>query len=267
VPQAGLIGYEVFKRFVVKVDYEKSLLTLTLPSAFSYSGSGAVMPFKFNAHIPQVEGELDGVPGRFDIDTGSRSSLSILAPFAAAHGLQKRYGAKVEAVTGWGVGGAARGLMTRAGKLRLGGVEIDSPVVELSLQTKGAFTDPYVAGNVGAGVLKRFNIVFDYTHQQLILERNANDRVRDTFDRAGMWLNLAGSSFEVIDVIAGGPAAAAGLKVGDHIVAIDSVACGELSLPAVRLRLRTGSVGTKVRVTLQSGDARREVVLTLKDLV
>jgi hypothetical protein len=46
----------------------------------------------------------------------------------------------------------------RARALRLGPVEVRDVITEISRQTKGAFTDPYVAGNVGAGVLKRFNL-------------------------------------------------------------------------------------------------------------
>jgi hypothetical protein len=267
IPQYGLVGYEVFKRFVVKVDYEKSLLTLTVPSAFSASATGTVVPFVFNNHVPQVEGEIDGIPGKFDIDTGSRASLSVLAPFAEKHGLKDRYGAKLAAMTGWGVGGAARGLVTRARVLKLGGVTVDSPVIELSLQTKGAFTDPYVAGNVGAGVLKRFNITFDYSRQQLIFERNANDGVRDTYDRAGMWINLADGAFEVEDVVAGGPAAAAGLKIGDRILAIDGKEAARLPLPDARAALRTAPPGTRVRLTLGPADAPREVEVVLRDLV
>lgn len=170
----GLIGYEVFKRFIAKVDYEHHLITLTLPSAFTYKGEGSVVPFQFNAHIPQVDGAIDSIDGKFDIDTGSRSSLDLLAPFAEKHDLAAHYGAKLEAVTGWGVGGAARSLVTRAKVLRLGKVEVYNPVTEISLQKKGALVSPYVAGNIGAGVLKRFNITFDYPHQQLIFEPNAN---------------------------------------------------------------------------------------------
>lgn len=182
----GLIGYEVFKRFVVKVDYEKSQLTLTLPAAFAYDGSGTVVPFKFKGHIPQVDGEIDGIPGTFDIDTGSRGSLDLLGPFAEKHDLKAKYGARLEAVTGWGVGGPSRSLVIRAKTLRLGSVTVANLVAEISLQKKGAFTDPYVAGNVGAGVLKRFNIIFDYGRQQLVFERNANDGTPDDFDRAGL---------------------------------------------------------------------------------
>ncbi len=267
VPFQGLIGYEVFKRFVVAIDYEHGRLTLTLPAAFSYKGTGTVVPFKFNGTIPQVEGELDGIPGKFDIDTGGRSSLTVLAPFVERHGLKARYGAKVEAVVGWGVGGPHRGLVARTKVLKLGGVPVENVIAELSLSTRGSFVDPYVAGNVGAGVLKRFNIVFDYAQQKMILEPNGNASLPDTYDRAGFWLNRAGDAFLVVDVTAGAPAAEAGIKVGDKILKVDGRSASTLNLGATRTKFRTSPVGTKVVLTVESGGAVREVVLTLRDLV
>jgi hypothetical protein len=267
VSSSGLVGYEIFKRFVVTVDYERSRLTLALPQAFDYKGQGTVVPFKFNEHIPQVEGEIDGVAGKFDIDTGSRASLDLLGPFVEKHDLAAKYAPKLEGVTGWGVGGPARAAIGRAQVLKLGQVTVPAPVTELTLQKKGAFTDPYVAGNVGAGVLKRFNIVFDYGHQRMIFEKNANYARPDAFDRAGMWMNEGEAGFDVMDVFSGSPAAEAGIKVGDTIVAVDGRPVASLSLPALRQRFREDAVGTKVTLKLRSGDAEREVVLTLRDLV
>lgn len=267
IPQSGLIGYEVLKRFTVRVDYENSRLTLTDPAAFAYNGNGTVVPFRFNGHVPQVDGEIDGIAGKFDIDTGSRASITLLGPFAEKHNLKDRYAARVEAVTGWGVGGAARSLVARAGTLRLGSVQVASPVTELSLQKKGAFVDPYVAGNVGAGVLKRFNIVFDYASQKLIFEPNALGSKPDVFDRSGMWLNQSESGFEVIDVVPGGPAAQAALRTGDRILAVDGKKSSELDLPGIRGRFKSEPAGTQVRLTVRSGEATRDVVLTLKELV
>ncbi len=267
VEQVGMVGYEVFKRFVVRVDYEKGLLTLWLPSAFAYQGSGTVVPFVFNEQVPQVEGSIDGVPGKFDIDTGSRNSLTILAPFAEKHGFKERLGATVEAVTGWGVGGPARGLVARAGVLRLGDVEVNAPLVDISRQKKGAFTDPYVAGNVGGGLLKRFNVTFDYGHRRLIFEPNANALRPDAYDRAGMWLNSGAEGFEVMDVVRGGPADAAGLRVGDRIAAIDGTPAGKLRLATLRERLRSEAVGTVLNLSVFTDDARREVRLVLRDLI
>src|SRR5208282_98150 len=125
----------------------------------------------------------------------------------------------------------------------------------------------YVAGNVGAGVLKRFNITFDYSRQQLIFERNANDGQRDTFDRVGWWLNLADGEFELLDVVPGGPAAEAGLKVGDKVIAVDGKPAAQVSLPALRARLRSDAPGTKLKLRIDTGGAIREVTIILRDLV
>lgn len=267
VPQSGLVGYEIFKRFVTRIDYQKSLLTLTIPSSFQYKGDGVVVPFKFNGHTPQVEGEIDGIKGLFDIDTGSRSALSILKPFWEKHGLEARFGARLEAVTGWGVGGPARARLARAGVLRLGGVAIERPVTELSTQAKGSFTDPYVAGNVGGEILKRFNVTFDYGRQQIIFERIPGQTAAYVFDRSGLWLNRADSGFEVIDVVPGGPGAAAGIKVGDRILAIDGRDPETLPLPEARKEFRTRPAGTTMKLTVRTGGETRKVDLTLKDLV
>jgi hypothetical protein len=112
VPIYGLVGYEVFKRFVVRLDYENSRLTLWLPAAFTYQGSGTEVPFKFNGHIPQVDGAIDGTR-RVDIDTGARNSLSILAARreARAQGAPPHHD---QAVTGW-ASAAPRGLLSWQG--------------------------------------------------------------------------------------------------------------------------------------------------------
>jgi len=267
VSSGGLVGYEIFKRFVVTVDYEGSRLTLTLSQAFDYKGHGTAVPFKFNQHIPQVDGEIDGLAGKFDIDTGSRASLDLLGPFVEKHGLKAKYAPRLEGVTGWGVGGPVRAAIGRAQVLKLGDVTVPAPVTELTLQQKGAFSDAYVAGNVGAGVLKRFNIVFDYGRQRIIFEKNANYAKPDAFDRAGMWMNEAEGGFDVMDVFGGSPAAQAGIRVGDTIVAVDGRPVAGLTLPGLRQRFRTDAPGTKVTLKVRTGGAEREAVLTLRDLV
>jgi len=272
VPQNGLVGYEVFKRFVARVDYEHRTLTLTLPAAFSYHGAGVVVPFKFNQHVPQVEGALDGIAGQFDIDTGSRAGLDLLGPFVEQHGLRQRYAPKLEGVAGWGVGGPARAQFARAGSLRLGGIEIPRPVVDLTLQTKGAFADQYVAGNVGGALLSRFNVIFDYPRQQLIFERWAASDEPMPFDRAGLWLNLAAPqegppAFELIDVYAGSAAEKAGLRAGDRVLAVDGKSPAELPLPVLRQRLRGDPPGTAVRFIIERAGQRQELTVTLRDQV
>jgi PDZ domain-containing protein len=266
IPIVGLIGYEVFKRFVVEVSYANSRLTLTSPAAFQGAARGTLVPFVFNNHVPQVEGEIDGVPGKFDIDTGSRTSVDLLGPFAEQHGLATKYRLTPSVVTGWGVGGASYGRVTRAGALKLGGVTVKAPVAIVSSQKKGAFSDPYVAGNVGGGVLRRFDVTFDYAGKRLWLEPNAQDAVPDTYDRAGLWVNLDGPAFAVMDVLAGGPAHQAGLRVGDRIVAVDGAPVAKTTLADFRALLRTRTPGKVVHLVVEAAGRRRPAKVALRDL-
>lgn len=266
IPFPGLIGFEVFKRFVVRVDYEKRLLTFTLPDAFTPSAGAVAVPFTFDEHTPQVEGKIDGVAGTFTIDTGSRSSLTLNRPFAEKNGFLAKLAAAPEMTTGWGVGGGFRGKIARAGLLELGDVKVPAPVIDVALVEKGAFADPYLAGNVGGGVLKRFTVTFDYGRQKLWFEPNGSYAVPDTYDRAGVWLNRDDAGYRVADVLAGGPAAEAGLKAGDLIVALDGRSAIEILLNDARQRLKDAP-GTRVRMTVRSGEATREVTVVLRDLV
>ncbi len=268
VPIDGVIGYEVFKRFVVRVDYQNRALTLFTPGTEPPPGDGVVVPFTFNETHIEVEGKIDGLPGKFSIDTGSRASLDLLRPFAERHHLAEKLGAHLEGVTGWGVGGAARSLVGRAHTLELGGVAIDAPVAMISRNKGGAFSDSDLAGNVGAGVLSRFTITFDYGKKLVVLEKNARYGERDTYDRAGMWFNRADDgTFEIVDVPHGTPAAKAGLTAGDRILSVDGKAASELVLPELRLRLRTDAPGTAVQLRVRSHGKERDVTVVLAELV
>lgn len=98
-PMDGVVGLAVFERLVVRHDYIHRTLTFTVPDRFNYRGNGMIVPFERPRLIPIVDGELDGVRGRFGIDTGARSSLLIFRPFAEQHKLKEKYDATLEGIT------------------------------------------------------------------------------------------------------------------------------------------------------------------------
>src|SRR6185295_3354524 len=120
LPVSGIIGYELLKRLVAEVDYDGGLIHFTAPADFVPPRDAVAIPFTFESETPQIEGKIDGLPGLFTIDTGSRSTLDLNAPFVAEHGLLAKHPKAIEATTGWGVGGAARSRVTRMAKLELG---------------------------------------------------------------------------------------------------------------------------------------------------
>jgi hypothetical protein len=268
-PFDGIIGLPVFERMVVKHDYVNRVLTFTAPDKFDYAGAGVIVRFERPRQIPVAAGSLDGVAGNFGVDTGARSSLLLYGPFCAQNNLQEKYGAKLEGVTGWGIGGPVRSLLARAGTLQIGEVIVRDLVIRLSAQKSGLTTSSAMAGLIGPDVLSQFDVTFDYSRTRIIFEKNRNYGRRDSYDRAGIWMGQAtdGKHFTVVDVIAGGPGAAAGVKPGDQILAINGENTANLILPDERETIRRGPAGDKLTLLLESGGKQRTAVVALKDLV
>jgi hypothetical protein len=266
-PVDGIFGEDVFEHVVVKHDYVRKMLTFTLPGAYDYKGSGTIVHFGLPAQIPVVDAELDGVPGKFGVDTGARSSLLLYGPFVAGNNLVQKYDAMLQGVTGWGIGGPVRSLLARAKELAIGGVAVHDLVIRLSTQKGGLTTTSSMAGLIGPDVLSQFDVTFDYVRSRIIFEKNANYGRRDSYDRAGVWMGQAGKHFGVVDVIAGGPASEAGVKTGDTILAIDGVDTERLFLPDVRERIRREAPGNTLTLLLDSQGKQRVAMITLRDLV
>lgn len=266
VPENGLIGYEVFRRFVARVDYGRSELTLIDPKSFDPSSAGVPVPFVFTAHIPTVKANIDGLEGEFQIDTGARSELTLTEPFSEAHNLQSAHPKGVNAVTGWGVGGASRGYVTYLGALKVGGVTFTTPVTTLANEKRGAFGDASFAGNIGGGLLKQYVVTFDYGHQTMYFAPGGIP-TRDGYDRAGMWMNRSAQGFAVMDVTRGAPADQAGIKTGDAIVTVDGKPAKDTGLPELRARLRNDAPGTVVHFGVSRAGKTTDVAVTLRDLI
>lgn len=263
----GLVGYEMFRRFAVEIDYARHVLTLTDPAKFTAPAGAIAVPFEIDDHIPIVQGTLDGIALRISIDTGSRSSLSLHAPFAREHGLIERYRAAPEAVLGWGVGGASRERPARFGTLVLGSARIDGIAGEIHTGDKGSFANPDLGANLGGGVLSRFTVTFDYAKRVMYLVPNARYGTPDAFDRSGLWLLGEGDGLKVVDVAADSAAASAGLKVGDRVVAIDGEPVTKRALPDWRQRLREQPAGTNVAIEFMRGRSAQKAELTLADRI
>ncbi len=264
----GLLGYEFARRAVLTVDYAARTLTFTKQAQFHPPAGATAIPFTFQNHTPMVEASVDGISGEFEVDTGARSSLTLMHPFVEANKLVEKYHATRLATVGYGVGGPSRALLGRAGSLKIGPVELKAPVAELVTDTRGAGASTHVAGNIGGDLLKRFTVTLDYAHQQLWLVPNALAGQPDLFDRSGLWLQRnADGSLAIGDVSQNSAASAAGLTTDDTVTAVDGKPTSGLDLSDLRERLK-GAPGTKIDLTVKGKTGtERAVALTLADQV
>jgi Aspartyl protease/PDZ domain len=262
----GTIGSETLVQFRTKIDPDAKRVTLSrvpLP----VPPNATRIPFKIQDGIIAVRGTIDGIAGPILIDTGDRSSLTLFGPFARRYDFYHRYHAVRNAITGFGLGGPIYADVFRLRSLHVLGANLSGVVARASRQHAGVFATGSEAGSIGGGVLRRFDVVYDYPGGALEVWPSKAAPGPDPYDRAGMWLSRSGAAVVVRDVSPGGPAAAGGIVVGDTILALNGRYLRNALLPDVRTQLATLPSGTTVRLIVRSDGVTKDVPVTLRDRV
>jgi hypothetical protein len=226
-PIRGTLGGEFLKHFVVVIDYAKQTLRVLDPS-FEYHGDGVILPVTIDrqifttVRIHKRSGET--VEGKFYVDTGTRTALSLNSPFVRDNHLLDGETAIPVATLGVGMGGESVATVYRVRELELGPLHFSGVVATASHDEKGVFADPNVAGIIGGELLRKFTVILDYPHQRVILEKGPQSDLPFGYDASGLFLLAEGTKLDrikVLRVVEGSPANEAGLQKDDVIETID----------------------------------------------
>jgi hypothetical protein len=267
MPLVGILGYDIFSRFVAKIDYENQKLTLYEPSVFEYKGSGQSLPITLEGNHPHIKAMINGqYEGNFTIDCGARSSLALHTPFVEKHDLLMKTGKKLDVFSGIGIGGKVKGKVTRVESVQIGDFRIPFPLTTLASSEKGAFSSEKIDGNIGGGILNRFTVILNYHEKEVILEPNRGFDHEDDFDMTGLWLTRENDITSVDFVIEDSPAARAGMKEGDQLAEINGLSTKDLPLRDIREMLKAGE-GKKVILKIRSDGEEKTISLTLEKLI
>ena len=106
-------------------------------------------------------------------------------------------------------------------------------------------------GVIGQEILKRFNAIFDYAHNVMILEPNARfDEPFEFGNMAGFHPTRSGEGhMENTHIYPDSPAAEAGLKIGDILKSIDGKPVGGLKSNEITMLL--GREGKEVILEIE----------------
>lgn len=240
-PSLGVLGKDFFDRVVIEVDYVRQTVQLYDPSVFTYSGPGKSFPVSFAGETPllRAKAEILGhktVDADFVLDTALDSAIVFYRAFTDAERISAAHFKTVSASYPE-IDDGAKILLGRLKGFQIGPYTVESPVAVFSQSNSSATANKKIAGAIGSDFLRRFTVIFDFPHQRIILEPNLQFNHSADEDMSGLSLIAKGANlktFEIVQVQPGTPAADAGIRQGDVIVAVDDEAAADLTLAAIR---------------------------------
>lgn len=262
----GIIGYSFFRRYIVRIDFDKEELEVFSPGTFRYPRGGYLLKPSFST-LPQPYLEVEdnrSVNARFIFDTGAAMCFLMSNDFAEDSALmrksRKRYLTQVE-----GLGGKKRMDYTIVKSLKIGPYKFRKVPAHIFEDDFNVTSYPQLGGLIGNDLLRRFNMIINYPEQGIHLKPNSH--FSETFDYSytGLGVYMVEGEIRVIDVIPGTPGDKAGFEAGDIIFAVDN----NFSKNIKTLKTLLQNAGASMQVvvfrngipkvlTLKIGDIRRK---------
>ncbi|MEP7279015.1 MAG: aspartyl protease family protein [Bacteroidota bacterium] len=219
----GIIGYSFFIRYIVKIDYDSSLIYVYSKGSLKYPKGGYLLkPLLVNLLIQTARINDNGErTARFYFDTGAGLCLLLSTDFVEDSSLispkRKRVLTQVE-----GLGGKKQMVLTTVKNFRLGPYRFKRVPAYIFEDEFNVTSYPYLGGLIGNDLLRRFNVIINYEKRDVYI--TPNNHYRDLFDYSytGFSFYLIDNEVVITDVMKGSPAEKAGFLPDDVIMAINN---------------------------------------------
>lgn len=218
----GIIGYSVFSRYIVKVDYDSAKIEFWTRGTLKYPRGGYLLKPLINA-IPVQQARVkdaETINARFLYDMGAGLNMMLSTDFIKDSALldKKR---KLYAKQAEGLGGKIDMHMTVIKEVKLGPYKFKKVPVYVFNDDYNITSYPYLGGILGNDLLRRFNVIINYANQEIYLVPNSHFSEPFDYSYSGLELYYVEGKIIIGDVAKNSPAEDAGLKEGDVVVAVN----------------------------------------------
>ncbi len=174
----GIIGGDLFRDFVVKINYGSQKITFYDPDSYVAQDckSCETFPLDFYNSKPFIDAIIQNplgkeVPVRLLIDSGGGDSLWLFPHSNPDIVIGDKY---FDDFLGKGLNGNITGKRSRIKRIRIGSFEFDNPTVSYPDSTSivRVHANKDRNGTLGAGLLKRFIVTMNYPKSQITLKKN-----------------------------------------------------------------------------------------------
>ncbi|MBW6535579.1 MAG: aspartyl protease family protein [Mariniphaga sp.] len=258
LPVHGLIGFNLFKDYIVKIDYSSEKLTLYRPEHYKYRDrkKDIIMPLHFDGNKPFVRTsivteDLQEVPVKLLVDTGASDALWLSEKSDERIGIPQNH---IETFLGRGLSGDLYGTKGRIDGLWVGPLVLPKPIVAFP---SSDLIDQLISSNdrngtIGAEILRRFLVTIDYRNSRMTLRPTYRVKEDFNYNMSGMEVinPMPGLPiFTITDIRENSPAYFAGLQVNDQILSLNNSNHQSLELNDINLLLQSKE-NKKIKITV-----------------
>lgn len=270
----GILGSDVFKRYVVHIDYQKKLIHFYRSESFKVPRKKFeefdIEIFKNKPYLKETIhiSQKDSLSVKLLIDTGAALSLLL---HSNTDSLLKIPENAILGKLAFGLGGFIEGYLGRVNQLKLGPYllnEVLTNFQDININLDTTFLNGR-NGLIGNQALNRFDMIIHYPKQKLYLRPNKRYGEKFEFDKSGLVIvatNQNLNNFIIHDLIDNSPAKEAGLQKGDVIKNINFLPKTFFSLREL-LKVLKRKEGKKIRLVVKRGEERLIFRFTLRKLV
>ncbi len=254
----GIIGYSFFSRYIVKLNFDSSLIYVYQPGEMDYPRGGTVLRPAFTTLPIQNLRFRDRkkLDFNFYFDTGAGLCFLLSEQFVKDSSIlmSKRKPLYTQAE---GMGGKLQMRLTVVKMLQVGNYKFRNVPTYIFEDKYNVTSYPFVGGLLGNDLLRRFNLTINYPKREIHLLPNSH--FSEAFDYAytGLAIYYIDGSIVVDDIIAGSPAEKAGLKPNDIILGVEKNFTNNIMTYKSMLQ----SAKDKIKITFSRDDKLIQVTL------
>lgn len=219
----GIMGYSFLSRYIVEINYDSSDIEVYTPGRIEYPKKGYLLHPLFTALPiqPLIIKDARTINANFYIDTGAGLCFLISKQFQDDSMVLKKRRKPVE-IQVQGLGGRKLMMLTIIKQVQIGPYKFRKVPTDILNDEYNATSYPFLGGVIGNDILRRFNVILNYSKREIHLLPNSH--FNDDFDYSYTGLNMYYIEGKIVldEVIQKSPAYRAGLKKDDIIVAVNS---------------------------------------------
>jgi hypothetical protein len=273
----GIIGADFFRRFIVKINYRRKMITLYDPSHFNppHGREGYVeVPLELSRHKPYIravthsQGDTAATV-KLLVDSGAGLPLLLHTNTDSNLQLPPRV---IRSNIGTGLGGGLEGFVGRVENLDFAGFHLENVTThfhDINFEDVDTAFLNKRNGILGNQILNRFTVIIDYVQEKMYIAPNQQIKRRFQYDKSGISMVASGinlTTYNVFFVVPGSPAAEAGVKVGDVIKRVNGLPAGFMTLSDVARKFQ-GRTGKRIRLVIDRNGEKIRVRFELRELI